>query len=364
MDIWKRRVLSVLTAAVVILGMNITTVLAQSTVKVTRNRQVIDTFQGVEALYRPGGSDGSDSTYSCAALVKKYYAARYGKTPYNLLYNKTPIIEGGTFQKVTTPKVGDIVGYPNASRKCNHWAIVQGISGNNIILFEQNWKWQEGGVTYALSDHVVGKNSPVGNSSGYGNPVYFRYYLGNGAEVPALSSQTSSEENSAAATTKPQSLSLSKTSISVKTYFTYKLTAVIQNKKAGDVVTYTSSNKKIATVSSNGTVKGIRTGTTYITAKIKGTSISKKCKVKVTYGPRVISLNASRLTFVKVKTFGLKGKIYNKRSGDKIKYKSSNKRVATVTSKGVVKRKKKGTATITAWIPGTSTKKTCKVKVK
>lgn len=82
-------------------------------------------------------------------------------------------------------------------------------------------------------------------------------------------------------------------------------------------------------------------------------------------GSRSIKLNASRLTLIKVKSYPLKGVIYNKRSNDKLKYKTSNKKIATVSSKGVVKKKKKkGTATITAWIPGTSTKKTCKVTVK
>lgn len=369
MNTKRKQIVSVLMAAILAIGFNLTTVFAQSTVKVTKENQVVDTFEGVQALYRPGPSDGSDTTYSCAALVKRYYTAKYGKTPYNLLYNRTPSIDGGTFKKVSSPKVGDIVGYPNASRQCNHWAIVQGISGNNVILFEQNWKWQEGGYTVALSDHIVGTNASVSTGQGYGSPVYFRYYLSDGKEAASgsgLSSGTTSasSNSNASASTAKQSLTLNKTNISVKTYFTYKLTASIKNKRPGDIVTYTSSNKKVATVSSNGTVKGIKTGTTYITAKIKGTSISKKCKVKVTYGPRVISLKAGALTFVKVKKFGLGGTIYNKRSGDKLKYKSSNKKVATVTSKGVVKKKKKGKATITAWIPGTSTKKTCKVTVK
>ena len=46
----------------------------------------------------------------------------------------------------------------------------------------------------------------------------------------------------------------------------------------------------------------------------------------------------------------------------KITFKSSNKKVATVTSKGVVKGLKKGTATIT--VQSGSKKMTCKVTVK
>ena len=46
----------------------------------------------------------------------------------------------------------------------------------------------------------------------------------------------------------------------------------------------------------------------------------------------------------------------------KVKWKSSNKKVATVNSKGKVKAKKKGTATITAKVGGKKYK--CKITVK
>ena len=51
-----------------------------------------------------------------------------------------------------------------------------------------------------------------------------------------------------------------------------------------------------------------------------------------------------------------------KNTDEKITFKSSNKKVATVTSKGVVKGLKKGTATIT--VQSGSKKMTCKVTVK
>ena len=192
-----------------------------------------------------------------------------------------------------------------------------------------------------------------------GEMKYFRYYDKNGKEVLNGSSSSSSSVS------KPRTLSINRTSLNVKTRATATLTATIGNKRSGDTVTFSSSNKKIATVSSRGVITGVKTGTCYVTATVKGTNLSKKCKVSVSLGSRSIKLNASRLTLIKVKSYPLKGVIYNKRSNDKLKYKTSNKKIATVSSKGVVKKKKKkGTATITAWIPGTSTKKTCKVTVK
>ncbi|EDR97618.1 hypothetical protein DWV34_07140 [Anaerostipes sp. AF04-45] len=317
---------------------------AMTVVEVKKTGQVVDEFQGVNAVYRPGKWDGNDKTYSCAALVKKYYQARYGFTPYNLFSGATPeeYEKGGKFKKVSSPKVGDIASAGT------HWAIVQNVSGNNVTLLEQNWKWQEKGRTYAKADRVVSK----------GEMKYFRYYDKSGREVSNGSSPVASS------TSKPRTLSINKTSLSVKTRATAALKATIGNKRSGDKLIFSSSNKKIATVSSKGVITGVKTGTCYVTVKVNGTSLSKKCKVKVSLGSRIIKLNASRLTLMKVKKYPLKGVIYNKRSKDKLKYKTSNKKIATVSSKGVVKKKKKGKATITAWIPGTSTKKTCKVTVK
>ena len=64
----------------------------------------------------------------------------------------------------------------------------------------------------------------------------------------------------------------------------------------------------------------------------------------------------------KGKTFKIKAVATPKNTDEKITFKSSNKKVATVTSKGVVKGKKKGTATIT--VQSGSKKVTCKVTVK
>ena len=96
-------------------------------------------------------------------------------------------------------------------------------------------------------------------------------------------------------------MSINKTSLSVKTRATAALKATIGNKRSGDKLIFSSSNKKIATVSSKGVITGVKTGTCYVTVKVNGTSLSKKCKVKVSLGSRIIKLNASRLTLMKVK---------------------------------------------------------------
>ena len=73
-----------------------------------------------------------------------------------------------------------------------------------------------------------------------------------------------------------------------------------------------------------------------------------------------LKLNKSSVTITVGKTVTLKATVTGKKGT--VKWSSSKKSVATVSSKGVVTGKKKGTATITAKVNGV--KKTCKVTVK
>ena len=78
-------------------------------------------------------------------------------------------------------------------------------------------------------------------------------------------------------TVKNPTLKLTKTSASVKVGKTTKITA---KATPSGKITYKSSNKKIATVSSNGTVKGIKKGTAKITVTCNGVSKTFKVTVK------------------------------------------------------------------------------------
>lgn len=126
-------------------------------------------------------------------------------------------------------------------------------------------------------------------------------------------------------------------------------------------ITYSSSNKKIATVSAKGVVKGVKAGTAKITVK----SGSKKVVVTV----KVTGVKTTKLSGVPTtkkvargKTFRIKAVATPRNTDEKITYTSSNKKIATVTSAGVVKGLRKGTAIIT--VRSGSKKMTCKVTVK
>lgn len=128
--------------------------LTTKTISITKNRQVVDSLDGVKAYYRRGGNDGSNKFYSCAAYVKRYYKEVYGKDVSNLFYNHTPQTEGDSFSKVTKPQVGDIVAM-NTNHSTTHWAIVKKVNKNRVTLIEQNWKWNQAGGTKSVLNRKV-----------------------------------------------------------------------------------------------------------------------------------------------------------------------------------------------------------------
>ena len=112
---------------------------------------------------------------------------------------------------------------------------------------------------------------------------------------------------------------------------------------------FTSSNKKVATVNAKGVVTAKKAGKTTIT--VKAGKYTKK--VTITVKKPSLKLVKSSATIKKGKTVAIKVKAT---PAGKATYKSSNKKVATVSSKGVVKGKKKGTATITVTCNGLKAK--------
>ena len=110
-------------------------------VDITKEKQVVDsiTVNGitVDAIYTNGSYADNDTTYCCAAFVKKFYSTVYGITVYNLLEKTTPLISGSSeqFNLTSNPKIGDIIRFNSLV----HWAIVKSISGNTITVIQQNY---------------------------------------------------------------------------------------------------------------------------------------------------------------------------------------------------------------------------------
>lgn len=160
----------------------------------------------------------------------------------------------------------------------------------------------------------------------------------------------------------------SKVSLNTKLIYMVKgkkvdVKATISPSDTTDKITWTSSNKKVATVK-NGKITAKKIGTTTITAKAGKNSAS--VKVHVVSKPKKakkVKLNRKSVTLKVKKTLTLKATVSPKNSTDTFTWKTSNKKIAKVDKFGKVTALKKGKAVIT--VRSSSGKKaTCKVIVK
>lgn len=162
------------------------------------------------------------------------------------------------------------------------------------------------------------------------------------------------------ATTKISGL---KKNITIKAGSSTTLKPKLTPANSKEKITYSSSDKKVATVSAKGAVKGIIPGTAKITVKSGAAKfiVTVKVEGKVAAVTGVKGIPAKK-TLKKGKTLKLKPILIPAGSSEDITYKSSNKKVAAVNKNGKVTAKKKGTAVIT--VTAGKAKATCKITVK
>lgn len=160
----------------------------------------------------------------------------------------------------------------------------------------------------------------------------------------------------------PTKITLSKTSMTLGVKETYTLTKSLSSGAASNKVTYSSSNKSVATVNASGLVTAKKTGTATITAK---TYNGKKttCKITVKKAPTKITLSKSSLKLGAGETYTLSRSVPSGTASYRVTYTSSNKNVVQVGSGGKLTAKRAGTAVITAKTYNGKTAK-CTVSVK
>ena len=133
-------------------------------------------------------------------------------------------------------------------------------------------------------------------------------------------------------------------------------TAIKVTMEKGDsIASWKSSKSKVATVNSKGKITGKKVGTAKITVTLKsGVKATVKVKVQkkeVTTSKLSVTGKTSKigkkLTLKKGKSAALAATVTPITSKQKVTYKSSNKKVAAVTSKGKITAKKPGKAKIT-----------------
>ncbi len=146
--------------------------------------------------------------------------------------------------------------------------------------------------------------------------------------------------------------------------FTLKAVFTPQN-ATNRKVKWQSSNNKVASVTSKGVVSGLRGGVAVITALAEDGGHTASCLVTVKQPVTSITLSKSSYTLGIGKSIVLKAKVKSTYSSkQKLKWTSSNVRVATVNKNGVVTGIKIGTAIIRcSATDGSGEYATCKIRV-
>ena len=152
-------------------------------------------------------------------------------------------------------------------------------------------------------------------------------------------------------TTLVSGITLSKTSLSLHPEETFKLTATISPSTASNkALTWTSSNKSVATVDENGNITALANGTAVITAStIDGSNKKASCTVTVVTPVSSIELDQTSLALTKGNSETLTASVSPEDASDKeIVWSSSNTSVAAVDQNGKVTAAGNGNAIITA----------------
>lgn len=149
----------------------------------------------------------------------------------------------------------------------------------------------------------------------------------------------------------------------VETFTIYKgKSAALSIKQKGKKIStgkkfrYQVSNKKIATISAKGKVKGKKAGTTKVILQKKSNKKKIKIKIKVVDYVKELRLSsATSLMLCKGEKKSVQAAVYPKTAKSrKVEYTSSNQGIVTVSSAGMVQAVQSGFATITVKTKGTT----------
>lgn len=230
----------------------------------------------------------------------------------------------GAGTEITNPVIGDEKYEPL------YWS-----TSVNPKEYQQSTNWK------------IGSAKGITNAGTYTMYVFFQKYRFNGSEWIQRDIEYKTVQFRAAEIKTPR---LSATSVTLKTGQSTTAVKVTNQSSGFKVKSWKSSNTSIVKVSSSGKITaGRKTGKATITVTMsnKTTAQVKVTVQKGTVKTKGISGLKSKVTIRKGKTATLKPVLTPVTSQEKITYSTSNKKVATVNSKGVVKGVGKGKATIT-----------------
>jgi len=381
----------------------------------------------VNAIYPLVKPENTDETYACFAYVMKFYRAVYDITVYNMWGpSYTPLASRGSFSKTNNPRVGDIIRFKNYTHWAIVKAV--DVTGMVVVIQQNvRWDGKapvgayieanDTDVTYftysaytppipeepptgpvislSSTEVAIGENLTFSFIAAYAKYYAIKIDKGESTfEIKNCGSSASytrsffeSGEYSACVTAWndfgaiasekvnfvvydnnviPETIVLDKTNVSIRVNNTLQLTANILPVDAGNkTVIWVSDNTAAAEVSSTGQIKAIAKGEVTITATTVSGAKVAECKVTVIQPVKSVTLNRRYLTIKKGSTYRLRAIINPLNANNtKVKWKSFNKEIATVTYKGLVKGIAKGNVYIKVYTVDGMKSASCRVTVK
>ena len=254
-------------------------------------------------------------------------------------------------------------------------------AGQSYTYFAEDAKWYDNtaisvdGVQYDLNNaciKVFGNpaDEPVATLTPTATPTVAP------AVLPTAKPSTSSAPTSTAApsdateqpkrTVSPNAGGRYQTKIKAKAKYTIgkgekiTLPVTVTGGSVQAAVKWTSSNTKVAKVTNNGVVKGCKRGTAKIVIQ---TVDGKKKTIRVTVkkAPKKIKITAQKAKIKKGNALQTKTILSKGSASYKLRFVSSNKRIATVNSTGKIKAKRRGTVRIYVY---TYNNKKSQIKIK
>lgn len=200
-----------------------------------------------------------------------------------------------------------------------------------------------------VSYFAIDDNSTQNNTESTTVPV---------TESSTVTTEPVTESSTDTSSTEPTDIKVNSIKLNTDDYVMYskqyvQLKATVSPDNAtNNNVTWSSSDKKVATVDKNGKVVALKVGNAIITAtSVDGSNISAQCKIKVAQRVTKIKLNKGIINLSKKgKTCTVKATVYPNNAYNKyVNWTANNKKVATVDKNGKIKATtNKGTTYVNA----------------
>ncbi len=184
-----------------------------------------------------------------------------------------------------------------------------------------------------------------GKSTGYKGEYEFWQYTSSG-EVPGMSGRI--DCNFRYVWIEATGIDIPERELTVELDEEKKVFARLTPSNASNAIMWRSGDENIASVAADGTVTGVNTGTTTITASIG--SLSASCRVTVVVpNVRGVVIEQDEYTITEGEQLDIKANVVPKRAGNRnIRWSSSNSSIVSVSGNGTIVGRSNGTATITA----------------